>query len=213
MQDADRELTAAIAGVEDDFAPGELAYLATTTKAEGPFRDRLAFRLHREYGPAGLVVAREWNRVDLAVLDDAGAPLALVELKAMYTFDALRNLSFFTDATSADEIKARRLARANTAVYSLLLATHHDDRIPNSHLKPVKYSGGINRGLSECGASAALLARACDNVDHNLVGRNVVARGEVKGGHAFGLGVSLHYWLVRNDGTEAVAKGKAEIAS
>src|SRR4051812_23233142 len=123
LNQTDDEISYALAEIGGDFRPNELGYLAITSKVEGPFRDRLAYRLHQSYEPSGLVVSREWNRIDLAVLDAAGSPVCLIELKAMYTFDAFKNLRFFTNATSADELKAQQHAGEGTAVYSLLLVT------------------------------------------------------------------------------------------
>lgn len=200
MKDPDQELTAALGAIGGEFRTNELAYLATTTKVEAAIRDRLAFRLHQDYEPSGCVVAREWNRVDLAVLDAAGAPLALVELKAMYTFDAFGNLRHFTNATTADEIKAQSLAVTGTAVYSLLLATHLGGAVEPRFLKPVKYSGGINRAVAKHGDAAAVRARASEIIDKDLETRAVTTRGEIPGGSAFGLSVSVLYWLIRNDG-------------
>lgn len=73
--------------IGEDFQENELAYLALTGKVENPFRDRLAFKLHRNLSPE-VVVAKEWRRVDIAILRSE-VPLALIELKAMYTFDPL----------------------------------------------------------------------------------------------------------------------------
>ena len=75
MKNTDDELTAVLARIDKEFRQDELAYLATTTKVEGPFRDRLSFLLHLDYYRSGFVVAREWNRVDLAVLSSAGEPI------------------------------------------------------------------------------------------------------------------------------------------
>lgn len=199
MKEPDQELAAALSAIGSEFRPNELAYLATTTKVEAAIRDRLAFRLHQDYEPSGCIVAREWNRVDLAVLDPNGVPLALVELEAMYTFDAFGNLRHFTDATTADEIKAQRLAVAGTAVYSLLLATHLGGAVEAQFLKPVKYSGGIDRAITKLGDAAAVRARACETIDIDLADRTVVARGEAHGGTAFGQSASVLFWLVRND--------------
>jgi hypothetical protein len=205
MKEPDQEMASALAAIGGEFRPNELAYLAATMKVEAAIRDRLAFRLHQDYEPSGYIVAREWNRVDLAVLDPAGAPLALVEFKAMYTFDAFGNLRHFTDATTADELKAQRLAVGGTAVYSLLLATHLGGTIEPQFLKPVKYSGGINRAITKHGDAAAVRAQACETIDKHLAARAVVARGEVEGGAAFGQSASVLYWLVRNDGHATMA--------
>jgi hypothetical protein len=68
------------------FAPGELAYLALTSKVERPLQDRLAWLLHT--GLPGLVVSREWRVTDTVILSaGAQSPLVLLEAKAMYPFD------------------------------------------------------------------------------------------------------------------------------
>lgn len=205
MKDPDQELITALGVIGGEFRANELAYLATTTKVEAAIRDRLAFRLHQDYKPAGSVVAREWDRVDLAVLNPAGIPLALVELRAMYTFDAFGHLRHFTDATSADEIKAQSLAVAGTAVYSPLLAAHLGGTVKTRSLKPVKYSSGVNRAITKHGDAAAVRARACELIDRDLEAHVVVARGEILGGIAFGLSASVLYWLVQNDGSTKLA--------
>lgn len=85
-------LEAALLKACASFAPGELAYLALTSKPELPIRDRLAWVLHAS--APGVIAAREWAastakaRTDLAVLDEAThEPLGLIEVKAAYTFD------------------------------------------------------------------------------------------------------------------------------
>ncbi len=204
MTDSDQQLTAALGSLGNEFKPNELAYLATTMKIEGPIRDRLAFRLHQELSREDHIVSREWRRIDLAVLDTKCEPRCLVELKAMYTFDAFKNLRKFVTATSEDERKARKLAKG-AAVYSLLLATHLGDSIP-PHLcgpdlrGPVKYWHHQNAAINFHGDAARLLSQATARVDENLkeARRSVVSANSVDGGEAFGLKVAVHYWLVRN---------------
>lgn len=196
---ADKELADALTNIGSDFKSNELAYLATTTKVECPFRDRLAFRLHQQYEPAGLLVAREWNRIDLAVLDSSGSPHCLVELKAMYTFDALTKLRFFTDATSADELKAQRHARDETSVYSLLLVTHLNGVVEEKFRKPVKYSAAANRAVHTYRGGERLRKYAAMAINNGLKRRKLITKGKVAAGSAFGLDVLVLYWLVRNE--------------
>lgn len=197
MQKADFGIAAKLANLDSEFQPNELAYLALTTKVEHPIRDRLAFRLHQDYDPH-FVVAREWHRIDLAVLDPDGTPAGLVELKAMYTFDAFGALKHYTHATTADEEKALRLAHHHTSVYSLLLATHLDRMVPAKLARAVKYSAGINRAIVSRGDAAAVHKEAISAISQGLTGRSVVSQGEINGGSAFGIGVSVLYWLVKN---------------
>lgn len=200
LKSAEQELTDALASLQAQFQPNELAYLAATTKAETPFRDRLAFTLHQSCEPSGAIVAREWNRVDLAILNSDGEPQCLVELKLMYTFDALKGASWYTSKTYADEIKALAHARPGTAVYSLLLVTHLSGSVEPCFMKAVKYSGAINKAILAHGNAIAVQTEAVRVIDADLVSRNVVARGEVVGGSAFGVDLSILYWLVRNSG-------------
>jgi hypothetical protein len=78
------ELLAALVDVREEYEPGELAYLALTSKSELGIRDRLAWILTRQ----GRRVGREWRaRCDLAVLDESGEPYVVLESKAAYGHD------------------------------------------------------------------------------------------------------------------------------
>src|SRR5215469_10592611 len=69
------------------FHPNELAYLAATSKVEGPVRDRIAYQLHAQL-ESGFLVHREWRDpkrngwIDIAVTDNSNQPKCLLELKA-----------------------------------------------------------------------------------------------------------------------------------
>jgi len=110
------------------FAPGELAYLALTSKIERPLQDRLAWLLHTR--PPALVVSREWRATDIAILSaGAESPLVLLEAKAMYSFDVPWEHRAGATADprlmQQDIAKARALDPHGTAdVYALALAAH-----------------------------------------------------------------------------------------
>jgi hypothetical protein len=195
----ERDLITGLHQLSAEFHADELAYLAATCKIEFPIRDKLAFYLHKKYQAEGCIVAREWDRIDLAVVDQRRGPLCFVELKAMYTFDAIKNPQKFTDATSADEKKARALAGPETSVYSLLLATHLNGAIDPPFGKAIKYSAGINRAILSHQGANRVRERAFESINERLATRMVVSHGEIDGGSAFGLGVSVLYWLVRNE--------------
>ena len=192
----ENEIIRALKGIGASFAPNELAYLALTTKVEGPIRDKLAFSLHGAVGSDHLV-AREWNRVDIAILTPTQVPRALLELKAMYSFDdAVR----YCRITADDEGKTRAFAPLADAVYSLLLATHVGAHVPTGLRRVVKYDDGVNRALRQLGTTElvrnSLLARTNDA----LRGRNLVASGNIVGGKVYDLPVDVFYWLVRDAG-------------
>lgn len=100
-------IRAASAGATASFALNELAHLALTSKAEGPIRDRLAFALRSQLAGDGLVVAREWRRIDIAVLRGVHL-VAVVELEMMHTFGAFK--PGFQNGPCNDYDKSRRWA-------------------------------------------------------------------------------------------------------
>lgn len=202
----ENDLVAGLQQLSTEFQVNELAYLAATCKIEFPIRDKLAFYLHTKYQTEKYIVAREWDRIDLAIVNQFGKPMCFVELKAMYTFDAIKNPQKFTDATSADERKARALAGPKTSVYSLLLATHLDGAIDPLFGKTIKYSAGINRAILSHQGASRVRERASEAINEKLTSRNVVRCGEINGGSAFGIGVSVLYWLVRNEQNKPYAE-------
>lgn len=75
------------------FAPNELAYLSIQGKNELQIRDKVAWNLQvaldKRFGQGKYLVCHEWakqgrSKVDMAVLDDNGHPIALFEFKAHY---------------------------------------------------------------------------------------------------------------------------------
>lgn len=73
-----------ISELENELYEHELAYLAMTSKVELPLRDKLAYILHKNVA-ANFFVAREWDRIDVAILDSHYTPHCLIEFKATNT--------------------------------------------------------------------------------------------------------------------------------
>jgi hypothetical protein len=132
------------------FRPGELAYLAATSKAELPIRDRLAWLLHGALGD-DFVVSREWRRADLAVLVN-DVVIAQIEAKALYTFDILKEVragwpqTGYLGRLKHDAEKMTALAQSDRWLLSLI--TDVRGFIPQ-HLARhvVKYSSGITTAI------------------------------------------------------------------
>ena len=178
------------------FAPDELAFLATTTKAELPIRDRLGYLLYTEALRGGkYIVTREWQRFDLALLTHDGAPLALIELKCFYTFDmfAPKAASMFPSAVARDVAKLGRHASSSGShqpiTFTLLLATHLHEQPPKHLDCAIKYSKGIRRYWPPS------REEALSQVDLHFPPTGEIARGELHAGQAFGIPVSVLYWL------------------
>jgi len=108
----------------------------------------------------GLLVAREWRRCDLAILEGE-KPIALIEFKATHTGDvawgaaagvgaravfALEHgaTTYFEALIRADVQKARALD-PDAVVYMIVLVTHVVDPVPRALAGVVKYAGQLWR--------------------------------------------------------------------
>ncbi|MFZ4434796.1 MAG: hypothetical protein ACOYOQ_16520 [Microthrixaceae bacterium] len=184
-------------------APGgdELAYLAATSKAEGPVRDRLAWELHRRLGD-GYRVAREWRRADLAVLTAGGDLVAQVELKVLASFTALsdpereRYLKYL-------EIDAAKMCELDepdcepSARYLLSVLYDVRGQVPGDPAGIVKYAGRFN-GCSQNGTDPGVRAAARRTWRKALEGRfdgTTDTPVEVGAGHVWGVDVSVDCFL------------------
>lgn len=194
----DKLLTNTLGSLQEEFQANELAFLALTTKIELPLRDRWAFRLFRELSDTH-VVAREWKRTDVAILK-GGIPTALIELKAMYTFDAALDqsgIAGFCDAMERDAEKAHALANASTSVFTVLLATHPKQAIAPQFERIVKYRQGINQALNKYGSEEEVALLAVNAVNVRLKKKNVIAHGALPCGEIYKIPTEVFYWLVK----------------
>jgi len=192
------QVTKSLQSLSGAFLPDELAYLALTQKVEHAFRDSLAFRLHQQIqGMPHLLVCREWNRTDLAVVDGT-QPKLLLEAKAIYTFDILKSGAQhpYPDQLQQDIEKAQQWRQGGLnpelEVLALLIATHPHDPPSPEYREAVKYYGGVVKYATKSNTVAA-----ADQEVRRRVDLPVLAHGEVLGGKAFGIGVSVAYWLFK----------------
>jgi len=190
--------------VEKSFDPGELAYLALTSKIERPIQDRFASQLNTAYKNK-YTISREWYRTDVAILDNS-SPLVLIELKAMYTFDALNKsslLSFF-EKMKADVVKAKKLAKAkkianqSSEIYTILLATHPMDIIDKKYDRVIKWLTQVNRAIELNSTAKSVKSIAINNVNNLFSEWNCISKGEIKGGEAFDIKTDVLYWMFKN---------------
>lgn len=121
-----QRLLSTLAGLDSTFHPDELAYLAATSKVEGPIRDRLAYELHRKIEPSSLV-HREWRDpkkngwIDIAITDETNHPRCLIEMKAHSgaTFEA-----GYSEKIGKDLVKLYKAAEDDTELYEIFLFNH-----------------------------------------------------------------------------------------
>jgi hypothetical protein len=182
----------------------ELAYLALTTKSEGPMRDRIAFHLHKKHEDSKFWVAREWSkRIDLAfVKREDLTPICLVELKAIYVVDALLKKKdgrpWFVGPVEKDLDKLKKTDAPNK--FGLILATHVHKDVPEN-LKGIVKEYEINRVFEKYkGDSQIILEKAVAKI-REIYGERIVCEGDVAAGRTFKLlDVTLYYWLIRPAG-------------
>lgn len=208
MRNYDDLLQSTIVSVGASFAPDELAFLALTSKPEQHFRDRMAYSLYKELQEDPVLVCREWNRIDLAVLAASDQqPLIIVELKWMYSMNAWAGRADYHNAVLEDEAKALRLASPITSVYTLLLATHPRRAIPSQYWSTMKYAADVNRYLLLAGTAEAIAENAVSAASQLLGKHKICASGDLNGGTAYGVPASVMWWLVK-----AVARGASPSA-
>jgi hypothetical protein len=183
-------IVSALSRAAESFAPDELAYLALTSKVEHAVRDRLAWALQTELGDA--VVAREWKRCDLAILDDLAVPLALIEAKAMYSFDAgSAARSRYLAWIGNDIRKARVLDQSSRADVFALLLSIHVEGVLDAPAGVVKYRRDIERR-----SAPGLRERSRDVMLDTLAHLGPVCCGALACGSSFSAAVSVDYYLV-----------------
>ncbi|MBW4862695.1 MAG: hypothetical protein KZY55_08130 [Paeniclostridium sp.] len=184
----------------DLFGENELAYLSLTSKNELVIRDRIAYKLHLDLKDS--IVAREYSvkgmnsRIDLAILENDDIK-DIIELKSMYTFDAVDGLGKFIDSVNRDFNKNSGLKSNTTNQFAIIIGTHPRD-IPNEKYKHfVKYYSSIKRYMKKINNNRVLI----DKMDNKV--RNAFERDKYNvkniimyAGNAFGVDVDICFWVV-----------------
>jgi hypothetical protein len=191
-------LTDTLSEISQTFAQDELAYLALTSKAELPVRDRIAWRLQLALGEK-YVVSREWRRADIAILR-GDVPVIQIEAKALYAFDVLsdRSRTRFIQRLAADGLKMAALVPEGTA-FLLALITHIDGAIePHLQSHVVKYSSGIRGAVAAKGGDAGLVRSSARTYWEAELDRFHAPwqRFEIEAGRHWGMHVDIDAYLV-----------------
>lgn len=72
--------------IDADFRNDKLANLALTRKIEHDMRDAVVYQMYRKLLP-NKIVCKEWNKIDVAIIDMHNIPELLIELKAHNSID------------------------------------------------------------------------------------------------------------------------------
>ena len=190
------DLLNALVDLPQEFEPGELCYLALTSKPEGHIRDRLAWLLSKR----GYRVAREWRvRCDLAVLAEDGEPQLIVESKAAYTHDVLWTMKDKHKAIQArvgaagaldaelrgDAEKMEKLAGPGKG-YLVVVSMHRPDAVPPTQQELIAEGKRLPKDRQ---AAEATLLRYLAPLGP------VSPRVTLAEGRHFGIGMEVCAWL------------------
>ena len=185
----------AIEVMKQRFSQDSTALWVTATgKPELFVRDHLGAAIAEHN--ADLIVSREWNKHDLALLDENANVKVLIEGKHLYDFD-LHSTSIrsrYRKSLLQDLEKMKK--GADTQNYVSLLMTSIRTPIPNSLARITKYSPGINKGIKKYGSE--LMDKSVFEARDFLseFGEIVIETGLAKG-QSLGLDLYLWMWLVK----------------
>lgn len=177
--------------LNDEFNLNALAYLSLTSKNEHVLCGALANRLQMTLSDQQeMLVGREWQTVDIAVLSQ-GEPVALIEAKAAYTFNL--KVTYPSKEVTQDVAKLRSKKFKGECERYVLTFFTHPNQLPQGQIDTVlKYSDRIRRHgvLTE-----AEIHRGFKRFHERIGQIPLVTNGEIRAGHAFGIDVSVFYWL------------------
>ena len=143
-----------------------------------------------------LIVSREWNKHDLALLDMDADVQVLIEGKHLYDFD-LHSKSIrarYRDSLLQDLEKMKKGVESRN--YVSLLMTSIRTPIPNSLVRVTKYSRGINKALKKYG-SDLMEKSVFEARDFLTEFGEIMIETELVKGQSLGLEIHLWMWLVK----------------
>ena len=143
-----------------------------------------------------LIVSREWNKHDLALLDVNADVQVLIEGKHLYDFD-LHSKSIrarYRDSLLQDLEKMKKGVESRN--YVSLLMTSIRTPIPNSLARVTKYSPGINKALKKYG-SDLMDKSVFEARDFLAEFGEIMIETELVKGQSLGLEIHLWMWLVK----------------
>lgn len=194
------DLTQSIEQLPNCFDENELAYFALTSKVEQPIRDKLAFHLFNKL-KLNQTILREWKRVDIAALSDNGEAEALIELTATQTCDlALKpELAYkLLEKVASEEAKLKKFCSNTTKCFTVLLATHIHNSIPDCYTKFVKYHDSIARAFDKIYYPEKMKSMAQNAIAKAFIKRELLSNGEIFAGNVLETNVSILYWVYKS---------------
>ena len=203
----------ALRSLENDktgFRSDELAYLALTSKPELAIRDRLAFHLYLKLKQDGLFVSREYHigkgkHADIAILHSDGSGevvvAVLLELKVYSFFNLDCEVHPKKQEEIADKVRAdfNKCGKDANEVFCLFLAPNIENEdlpidLPYDDIVP-SWGSWLSYKKDEKKRKKKVVK---DKMGEFFKKRKwEIISGEVRGGSAFNLKVSVPYWLLK----------------
>ena len=192
----------ALCRVGDAFEADFLAYAALAGKIEAELCTSLAWCARRASETSRIRVVREWQppddrrQIDLAVLLDS-KPCALIEAKQWRSF----NFASWSGGKehknpvkkTMEDIEKLRSLEVECDCFILSLCVHCDPLPQSSYGQEIKYlPETIRAGPLE----KHQIFDGFERLRDEWGGLPVKAYGEVRAGQAFGVKVSVYYWLL-----------------
>ena len=126
-------------------------------------------------------------------------PLMLLEIKALYSFDAAFGLTpdvGYPSLIGADIAKAARLASDETEVFALAVVTHPGALPAGMAPGVIKYQSSIARGLRSFATESDIREMAMKHLLREIGKLGPLSTGSIDAGSAFGVDVVLDWMLV-----------------
>ena len=203
--DADDMMTLMVEAIEE-IDPDDLAYLFATGKSELEIRNQIALHMHRN-AQANQVVSREWNRHDLAVLEN-GRPRIVVEGKSWIHADAAdphkltRGDKSILKGLERDLEKLAETSKEHTDARSfitMVLFTIDLQGCSARQLKEahIKYAGTHLRGIKNHADAEELAGRGRGALSQLLIEYGVVKRHPLNVGQYLRFQVEADFFLLQ----------------
>lgn len=210
MRDIDRndqdQLMQTFVDAIESIHPDDLAFLFATGKSELEIRTQIALHLNRNKG-INQTISREWNRHDLAVLED-GLPAIVVEGKswlhadAVYEKKLMHGLKSIRHGLEEDIRKIKKTADKfpHLVPYITMLNFSIDVReLDNTSFKnaDIKYESTHRHGLDQYRTLQDLASHGRSKISELLSNYGVVKRAGIEVGRYLDMPVEADFYLLR----------------
>jgi hypothetical protein len=210
MRDIDRndqdELMAHFLDGIHKIEPDDLAFLFATGKSELEIRTQIALHLNRIKG-INQTISREWNRHDLAVLED-GLPAIVVEGKswlhadAVYEKKLMHGEKTILNGLQEDIRKITKTADKfpHLVPYITMLNFSIDVReLDDTSFKnaDIKYENTHRHGLEKYGTLEDLAGNGRSRISELLSNYGTVKRAPIHVGRYLGMPIEADFYLLR----------------